>query len=53
VSALLEARSRAIQERNESERQRLNGVLARINPTSFGWMKVENAFGPLNREAAS
>jgi hypothetical protein len=28
-------------------------VLARINPTSFGWMKVENTFGPLDREAAS
>ena len=53
VSALLAARSRAIQSRDEPERRRLNGVLARINPTSFGWMKVENTFGPLDREAAS
>ena len=47
VTALLAERARAIASKDEAARRAVNARLARINPASFGWMKVENEFGPI------
>jgi len=52
VSALLERRTRAIEARDEAARRTINEQLVAINPVSFAWLKRENQFGPLTREAA-